>query len=107
LGDQAGGIAGWADPRDPHQHYRKHGGQLGITNADDFDASARKTIEDGRPFTYRDPSTGEDRTGYYDPITRRFTAVTDDPGEDEQFIVTHFECDEQYVRDLPDSTYWA
>jgi hypothetical protein len=67
-----------------------------------YDESARQTIEVGAYFEYRDPETDEWRVGYYDPVTGRFTALTDDEAE----IITHFRCPERYVADtLPGSTY--
>jgi hypothetical protein len=98
----------WADEDDLHGHFRKHAPKLGISNVADYDASARETIRLGVPFayTYEDPNIpgiSEPRLGYYDRLTNRFTAVT----EDEIQLLSHFRPDrgEQYVRDLPDSTY--
>ena len=74
---------------------------FGHATVDAYDQSARATRRIGRRFTYTDPSTNEPRVGYYDPPTRRLTVLTDD----ELIIVTHFDCEESYVRRLPNSSY--
>jgi hypothetical protein len=69
----------------------------------DYEASSLATIETGSRFSFDDPSSGDARVGYYDRGSNRFTALT----ANERRIVTHF-CPrrgEQYVRDLPNSTY--
>jgi hypothetical protein len=68
---------------------------------DAYDQSARATWRIGKRFTFTDGSSSETRIGYYDPPTRRLIVLTDD----ELVFVTHFDCDESYVRLLPDSRY--
>jgi hypothetical protein len=72
-----------------------------LLDSDEYDLSARTTIDVGRFFNYRDRSTGEWRLGYYDLLSQRFTAVN----EDGDTIVTHFRCDERYIKGLPENDY--
>jgi hypothetical protein len=82
-------------------HFRKHGAKLGSADEAEYDASARETIRTGRRFAYQDPASGQGRLGYFDRRSGLLTALTDD----EAIIVTHFLTDEQYVRQLPGSTF--
>lgn len=93
-------TAQWA-PGQLAAHYAKH--PEGYRSVEEYDRGARETIRNGRPFTYRDPTTGEPRLGFYDPQTNRFTGLT----RDGRRITTHFRPDrgEAYVRELPASTY--
>ena len=91
----------WRTQRHRQQHFLKHGIALGRATADAFDQSARVTRRIGRRFTFTDVSTNEPRVGYYDLPARRLTVLTDD----EMIIVTHFDCEESYVRRLPNSSY--
>ena len=92
--------ARWA-PGQREAHFERH--PEGYRTVEEYDQGARETIRVGRPFTYRDRTTGEPRLGFYDPATNRFTAVT----RDGRRITTHFRPDrgEAYVRGLPESSY--
>jgi len=69
---------------------------------EEYDASARYTIEYGERFQYTDRDLGKPRVGYYDANTGLFTALR----ADERRIFTHFRPDDpDYPFDLPDSTY--
>ena len=95
-------MAEWQSPEHLSDHFRRHHRLLGVRTIAAYDASARAIIEVGTYFEYRDPDTAEPRVGYYEPATRRFTALSDD----ESTILTHFRCPERYVRDtLEGSTY--
>lgn len=67
---------------------------------EEYDQSAHETVEIGIPFEYADPDTDDDRIGYFDSTTGRFTGTTLDG-----LIVTHFATTEGYVIGLPDSDY--
>lgn len=91
----------WRSPRDLDRHFRKHGAKLRVKDRQAYADSALAIFRAGKRFTYRDPNTADERVGYFDRRTGRFTALTDN----EERIVTHFHADEQYVRRLPNSTY--
>ena len=50
-------------------NYNKHGDQVGAKSSKDYDLSARLTIQNGRKFNYRDPSTNQSRVGYWNEST--------------------------------------
>lgn len=72
-----------------------------VRTEDAYEESSLVTIGEGVRFTYTDRQRGQPRVGYYDPLSQRFTAVT----ENERWIVTHFPAADDYVRHLPDSDY--
>lgn len=75
---------------------------MGIRTVSEYDASAHGTMDVGTYFEYRDPESDEPRAGFYDRMTHRFTGMSADQSE----LLTHFRCNERYVRDtLPGSTY--
>jgi hypothetical protein len=104
-GRRASPVAGvaveWRDRRALERHFRLHGRRLRTRTIEGYDRSARETIETGTQFAYWDVATDDWRRGYYDRLTERFIAVTDDGTQ----IVTHFRCPERYVEQLPRSTY--
>jgi hypothetical protein len=57
-------------------HFQEHGDQVGAKTAREYDLSSRRTIQNGRKFTYRDRMSGEPRVGYHDPKTGLFTATS-------------------------------
>ena len=93
----------WPNPAKLRGHFNKHGARLGVHTIADYEQSTLATVRIGRRFLYDDPGSGEPRVGYYEPPANRFTGLTDDETE----IVTHFapRRGEQYVRELPASTY--
>lgn len=91
--------APWASDDTLSDHFAKHRLELGYQRIVEYDESARATIRSGKRFTYRDPSTGRERVGYYDRQTMRLTVLN----RSETRIVTHFLCHERYVRGLPGS----
>ena len=96
------GGPSWLSARKLREHFRKHGHEVGATNLDEYDTSARETIRLGRRFTYADKRSGLSRVGYFESGTDRFTSLTDR----ETVIITHFVADDHYVRNvLPSSTY--
>jgi hypothetical protein len=108
VSQQAAGAPQWPSRRRLEekftQHRRDFSGHLlygPLYNADDYDNSARETIQDGVRFTYTDIRAGRPRVGYFDPPTERFTATT----ADGRWVLTHYPAEEDYVRDLPDSDY--
>ena len=50
-------------------HFGKHGDQVGVKSSREFDLSSRLTINNGRKFKYRDPSSNQIRIGYWDKST--------------------------------------
>ena len=95
------GGARWTRQARLNRHFRRHGGEVGASDATSYDASARQTIQVGVRFTYQDLVTREMRIGYFDPATGRFTALS----EDGLTIVTHFVTTEAYIRSRPNSSY--
>jgi hypothetical protein len=93
--------AEWTDEWERERHFRKHGAKLGRKSVSAYDLSARATIRAGKRFTYQDAGSGERRVGYYHQPTKRLTVLA----ESEERIVTHFRCDEGYVRGLRDTSY--
>ncbi|MAW79313.1 MAG: hypothetical protein CMI63_03675 [Parvularcula sp.] len=57
-------------------HFKKHGDDIGVKNAKQYDISARDTIQNGKKFKYRDRSTDEQRIGYFNEGTGLFTATS-------------------------------
>jgi hypothetical protein len=97
--------ARWAKSRqsDPgpglRDHFDKHGDQVGAWNAKEYDISARKTIQNGREFTYRDPTTNETRVGYWDAETGYFAGTTQT--RKRPTILTHFPVPWSKIRTWP------
>lgn len=81
-------------------HYRIHRHEFPGHSVEQYDQSAHETVEIGTPFEYSDPDTDDDRIGYFDIATGRFTGTTLDG-----LIVTHFVTTEGYVIGLPYSDY--
>ncbi len=91
----------WQLPHYLADHFRDQGREVGARTVEEYDASARHVIASGTIFTFEDRSTGETRVGCYERSTSLFTSLS----EDDRWIVTHFRCDERYLRGLPESTY--
>lgn len=91
----------WRSERHWHQHFVAHRRELRVQTAEQYDRSARETIENGTYFEFFDDESGEPRVGYYDRWTERLTVLSDD----EQVIRTHFRCPERYVVSRRGSTY--
>lgn len=85
----------WRSTAELRRHFRKHRRKLAIRTVQEYDASARETINNGKRFTFRDRWTGDWRAGFYEVVTGRLTVLT----EDEELIVTHYPCSERHVRD--------
>jgi hypothetical protein len=81
-------------------HYRNHGHEFPGYTIEQYDQSAHETVEIGILFEYADPDSDDDRTGYFDLATGRFTGTTLDG-----LIVTHFVTTEGYVIGLPYNDY--
>jgi len=86
--------AEWVSPKQGEHgpglrdHAGKHGEQVGAKSVREYDLSSRETIQNGRRFKYRDPSTNEPRIGYWDPNTGLFTATSETRRL--PIILTHF-----------------
>jgi hypothetical protein len=52
-------MADWRSDALLATHFRRHGRHLRCATVEQYDASARETIEAGTPFEYRDPEAGE------------------------------------------------
>jgi hypothetical protein len=94
-------IPTWTSRAQLADKFNKHGRRLGIRDIHAYEVNSLDTVRRGVRFTYEDRFTSEPRIGYFDPITGRFTAVTEDDTE----IVNHFRAREGYVRNLPASDY--
>ena len=81
-------------------HYAEHGRGVGAWSEQEYDESARRTIQDGRRFEYRERN-GVERVGYYDMRRGLLTCLQ----RDERRITSHFAASEAYARRLRDSTY--
>jgi len=84
-----------------HDHFRRHGWKFGCQTEQEYEASAQATLQRGRYFRYYDEMSEQFRLGCYDRLMGRFVVLIDDPDVDE--IVSHFPCDEGYIRRLPDN----
>jgi pyocin large subunit-like protein len=95
-------LPSWS-PHNLQKHFQKHGSKFPFATAGAYAASALAIVQGGRRFTYNDPQSGDPRVGYYDSTTNGFVSVSDD----ELAIITYYppRRGEQYVRDLPQSTY--
>lgn len=91
----------WQTRRYFEDHFRKHGRKIGARTIEEYDASARRTIEHGTIFSFEDDTTAERRVGCYDRAASLLTILSDD----DRWIVSHFPCDEGYLLDLTDTTY--
>ena len=97
--------ARWAEPvineRGPgiRDHFGKHGDQIGASNLREYDISARLTIQNGRRFSYRDPTTNDPRIGYWNSATGLFTATSQTRRQ--PVILTHFPLSWQKIRKFP------
>ncbi len=93
-------MPAWKSRGHLEDHFARHGPNMGIGSVGDYERSSRATAAVGEIFGYRDRMTGDWHVGYYDPVAGRFTG-TDEDG----WIVTHFRCDQRYMRDLWESEY--
>ncbi len=93
--------APWASAQTLRDHFHQHGEVLGRSTLEGYDLSARAAFRVGKRFTFTDTKSGRKRVGYYDARNERLTVLT----EQEIRIVTHFHCEETYVRHRPDSDY--
>lgn len=93
--------AQWPDPDDLTDHFALHGAEVHQSREDLYDRSARETIRFGTRFSCRNPRTLVLRVGYFNSRTRRVTILS----ADERRILSHFACDEAYVRRQLDSDY--
>jgi pyocin large subunit-like protein len=92
----------WRSRRLLEEHFRDHGAEVGASTVDEYDRSARTTIRVGVRIPYEDRTTGLTRIGYFQPRSRKFTALT----EDETIILSHFRAEsEGYVHRLRRRTY--
>jgi hypothetical protein len=93
-------LAVWRSQRHVEDHYHQHRHEFPGFTIEEYDASAQETIAVGVELTYRDRITGLRRRGYYHRETARITVLDSDG-----FIHSHFRCGEDYVAELPGSTY--
>src|SRR5688572_28883238 len=96
-------MAPWRSDAHLRDHFRRHGWKLGCQTEQEYNTSAQATLVSGSYFRYYDETSEEYRIGCYDRRTGRFVVHLDDSDADE--IVSHFPCDERYVRRLPDNNY--
>jgi hypothetical protein len=89
----------WNDQDSLADHFRRYGRQVGARTLAEFDALARQTIERGIRFTFR--TTARHRIGYYDRRRHRLVILQDD----DETIISLSRRNENYVRNLVDSTY--
>jgi hypothetical protein len=93
-------MASWRSRRHLEDHYLQHRSEFPGLTIDQYDSSAQQTIAVGVEFTYRDRITGLRRKGYYHRDSARMTVLDSDG-----FIHSHFRCGEDYVAELPGTTY--
>lgn len=91
----------WQSSKYLADHFAEHGWKIGARTIEEYDASARSTIERGTIFSYEDDTTSERRVGCYDRVSGFLTILSDD----DRWIVSHFPCAEIYVKLLFNSTY--
>ena len=94
-------VPTWRSERHRLQYFEAHRRELRVTTAEQYDRSARETIEIGTYRDFFDDESDEPRVGYYDRWTERLTVLSDD----ELVIRTHFRCPERYVMSRRGSTY--
>jgi hypothetical protein len=82
-------------------HFERHP-EVGAKSAREYDLSARETIQNGRRFRYRDPTTNEPRVGYWNPETGLFTAT--EQSRKVPTILTHFPLTWERIRGFPGFT---
>ena len=90
----------WQSRRHLADHFAKHGRGVGARTVAEYDFSTRDTLARGNIFSYEDRKTGLTRVGDCHRETALLTVVSDD-----DWIVNHFRCDEEYIMDLPENTY--
>lgn len=83
-------------------HFAKHGDQVGAKSAREYDLSARLTIQNGRKFSYRDPSSNVKRVGYWNESTGLFTGTSQTRRT--PTILTHYPLSWDKIRKLPGFT---
>ena len=93
-------MAEWKSQEHLLDHYRQHRSEFGNCSVEGYDASARATLDAGTFFEYFHIGSGETRIGCYDRGSRGLTILDED-----DFIVSHFRCDESYVQRLPYNNY--
>ena len=99
---QAGADAEWPSVWYLEDKFALHHWDVGVQTIEEYDASARATIEHGQRFEYHDRKAGETRVGYWDAEAGLFTALR----ADERRLITHFRPDDpDYPLGLPGSTY--
>ncbi len=91
----------WQSRKYVEDHFRKHGRKIGARTIEEYDASARRTIERGTIFSFEDDTTSERRVGCCDRVEGLLTILSDD----DRWIVSHFPCDEEYLLDLINTTF--
>ena len=99
----------WISRKKLEEHFLKPGRrqELGVRTPEEYEESARQTVQrglqQGTRFTYEDIQSGEQRVGYFDRTTGRFTALTGS----ELRIVTHLvpSAGERYCRTRLNSSY--
>ena len=95
----------WMSPKqgiegpDLRDHFAKHGDQVGAKTAREYDLSSRLTIQNGRKFSYRDPSSNARRVGYWDESTGLFTGTSQTRGN--TTIMTHYPLSWEKTKKLP------
>jgi len=92
-------MSEWRTPEHLEDHFRRHGAEVGARTVADYARMASETVACGVRFTYH--LTGRPRIGYFDRRRGRFVAV--DPLSDA--ILSLSKRSENYVRNLPTSTY--
>jgi hypothetical protein len=91
--------ADWKSIADLEDHFRRHGRTVGVRTVAQYAALSLTVIREGIPFQYR--LGVRKRLGRYHVRRRLFVALQDD----DQTILSLDRKTENYVRNLPDSTY--
>jgi RHS repeat-associated protein len=85
------------------QHFGKHRSQVDASSLKEYNAAARRVIERGREFRYRDKASNKPRVGYWDPETDGFVAV--DMRNKIPKILTYFPQTRDQIQRLPGITF--
>jgi hypothetical protein len=96
-----GQSAEWVSDAYRDSKYADHGRRLRVNSVNQYDQSARDTIQQGCRFTYILGNPPEVRVGYYDAWHSRMTVLD----HEELTIINHMRASENYVRALPDSDH--
>jgi hypothetical protein len=68
-------MANWKTDSHLEHHFERHRAEFRGASLEEYDASARDTLDVGTYFEYLDEDSGDWRTGCYHRETRRLTVL--------------------------------